>query len=146
MDFDVPENHRVKLKEGEMKDKCLDLTSELKKKTVEHESDRYTNCNWCSWYNQQRIGRGNGGARNKWTSGNYPKYSIVNISQNTTRSPEDMRRLAVSQTPVKDHQLTQMWKTRKEQNNNNNNNNNEETCCHSNSSEKPSALAYLKNL
>ena len=31
MDFAVPVNHRVKLKESEKKDKCLDLASELKK-------------------------------------------------------------------------------------------------------------------
>ena len=31
MDFDVPANHKVKLKEGEKKDKCLDLARELKK-------------------------------------------------------------------------------------------------------------------
>ena len=43
-------NHKVKLKESEKKDKYLDLARELKK-TVEHESDNYTNCNWCSWYN-----------------------------------------------------------------------------------------------
>ena len=32
MDFAVPADHRVKLKESEKKDKYLDLTSELKKK------------------------------------------------------------------------------------------------------------------
>ena len=31
MDFDVPADHRVKLKESEKKDKYLDLTWELKK-------------------------------------------------------------------------------------------------------------------
>ena len=31
MDFAVPANHRVKLKESEKKDKYLDLTRELKK-------------------------------------------------------------------------------------------------------------------
>ena len=25
-------------------------------KTMEHESDDYTNCNWCFWYSHQRIG------------------------------------------------------------------------------------------
>ena len=38
MDFTVPADHRVKLKENEKWDKYLDLTRELKK-TVEHESD-----------------------------------------------------------------------------------------------------------
>ena len=31
MDFDVPADHRVKLKENEKRDKCLDLARELKK-------------------------------------------------------------------------------------------------------------------
>ena len=41
VDFDVPADHRVKLKECE---KYLDLAVEA----VEYESDDYTNCNWCS--------------------------------------------------------------------------------------------------
>ena len=46
MDFVVPADHRVKLKESEMKDKYRDLAWELKK-SVEHELDGDTNCNWC---------------------------------------------------------------------------------------------------
>ena len=42
------------------------------------------------------------------TSGDYPNYSIVENVQNTEKSPGDLRRLAVTQTPVKDHQLTLM--------------------------------------
>ena len=48
-----PADLRVKLKESEKKNKYLDLAWELKK-TVEHEIDDYTNCNWCSWYSDQR--------------------------------------------------------------------------------------------
>ena len=55
MDFAVPVNHRVKLKESEKKDYYLDFARELKKKTVEHESDGYTNSNWCSWYSYYII-------------------------------------------------------------------------------------------
>ena len=44
------------------------------------------------------------------TSGNHPNYSIVENGQNTEKSHGDLRRLAVTQTPVKYHQLTQMWK------------------------------------
>ena len=39
--------------------------------------------------------------------------SIVTIGQNTEKSPGDLRRLAVSQTPLKDHQQTLVCKTRK---------------------------------
>ena len=48
VDFAVPADHRIKLKECEKKDKYLDLARELKK-TMEHEGDNYTNCNWCIW-------------------------------------------------------------------------------------------------
>ena len=44
MDFAVPADHRVKLKESEKMDKYMDFVRELKK-TVEQESDDYTNCN-----------------------------------------------------------------------------------------------------
>ena len=37
--------------------------------------------------------------------------SIAEDSQNPETSPGDLRRLAVTQTPVKNHQLTLMWKT-----------------------------------
>ena len=36
--------------------------------------------------------------------------AIIEISQNTEKSPGDLRRFAVTQTPVKDHQLMLMWK------------------------------------
>ena len=41
-------------------------------------------------------------------SGNPPNYSIIENGQNTEKSPRDLRRLAVTQTPVKDHQLMLM--------------------------------------
>ena len=47
VNFAVPADHRIKLKECEKTDKYLDLARELKKKTVEHAGDYYTNCNWC---------------------------------------------------------------------------------------------------
>ena len=40
------------------------------------------------------------------TSGDYPNYNIVEIGQNTAKSPGDLGRLALTQTPVKNHQLT----------------------------------------
>ena len=42
-------------------------------------------------------------------------YSIIEISQNTEKSPGDLRRVAVTETSVKDHQLTLMGKTLKEE-------------------------------
>ena len=49
MDFAVQADHRIKLKEYEKKDKYLDLVRELKK-TMEHEGDNYTSCDWYFWY------------------------------------------------------------------------------------------------
>ena len=47
VDFAVPANHRINLKESEKKDKYLDLARELNKKAVEHESNDCANCDWC---------------------------------------------------------------------------------------------------
>ena len=44
----------------------------------------------------------------------YPNGSIAKNGQNPDTSPGDLKRLAVTQTPVKNHQLTLMWKTLKE--------------------------------
>ena len=71
MGFVVPADHRVKLKENEQKDKYLELAREVKK-TVEHENDASTNCNWCSLYSHQRIGKRTGGLGNKRISGDNP--------------------------------------------------------------------------
>ena len=43
------------------------------------------------------------GLEDEWRD--HPDYSIVEISQNTKKSAGDLRRLAVSQTPVENHQL-----------------------------------------
>ena len=55
MDFAVPSDHRIKLKNCEKKDKYLGLARELKKKWNMNEGDNYTNCDWCFWYSYQRI-------------------------------------------------------------------------------------------
>ena len=41
-------------------------------------------------------------------SGNHPNYGTIENGQNTEKSPGDLRRLAVTQSPVKDHQLKLM--------------------------------------
>ena len=40
--------------------------------------------------------------------GDHPNYSTIENGQNTEKSPSDLRTLAVTQTPVKDHQLKLM--------------------------------------
>ena len=60
VDFPVLADHRVKLLEGEKRDKYLDLARELLK-TMEHDSNGDTNCNWYTGYSHQRIDAGTGG-------------------------------------------------------------------------------------
>ena len=46
-------------------------------------------------------------------NGDPTNYSIIEIGQNTKKSPGDLR-FVVTQTPVKDYQLTLIWKTLKD--------------------------------
>ena len=105
MDFVVPADHWVKLKESVKKAKYLDLVRELKK-IMEHESGGDTNCNQCSRYSHQMIGKWTGGLWNKRPRGDNPNDSYFKIGQNTEKSPGDLRRLAVTQAPVRDYRLT----------------------------------------
>ena len=68
---------------------------------IEHKRDRDTNYNWHARYSHQNIGAGTGELGNKRTSGDYPSYSTDEIGQNTRNKLEDLRRIAVTQTPVK---------------------------------------------
>ena len=49
VDFAVPADKRIKLKECEKRDKYLVLARELKK-TMEYEGNNYTICDWCFWH------------------------------------------------------------------------------------------------
>ena len=83
MEFVVPVGHRVKQKESE------------------HECDGNTNCNWNARYGHQKIDYGTGRLGNNRTNRDHLNYSIIEIGLNTEKSPGDLRRLAVTQTPVK---------------------------------------------
>ena len=91
---------------------------------MEHESDGDTYSNWQARYSQQRVGAEIGILGDKRTNGCLTNNSIVEIGPNTVKSPGDLRRPAVIQTPVRSQQLLLVWKTRKGVNNNSNNNNN----------------------
>ena len=103
MDFAVSADHRINLKECEKKGKCLDLARELKKL-------------WNMKVTIVPIVTGalgiitkRPGGHGSWLTGrNYPNDSIAENGQNPETSPGDLRRLAVTQTPVKNHQLTLM--------------------------------------
>ena len=52
--------------------------------------------------------------KNKRKSRDHPNYSIIEVSQITEKNPGDLKRLVVTQTPVKDHQVMLIGKTLKE--------------------------------
>ena len=77
---------------------------------MEHESDGDTKYNWCAWNNPQRLGKGTWELRNQRTRGDHPDNSIIKFGQDIEKSPGDLKRLAVTQAPLKDHLLTLGWK------------------------------------
>ena len=107
MDFTISADHRVKLKENAKRDKYLDLTREWKK-TTEHKHDGDTNSNWLARYTHQMIGTETGGIGNKRTRRYHPNYSIAEIGQNTKKSPGNLKRLAVTQTPLRNPQTSKI--------------------------------------
>ena len=112
VNFALPADHRVKLVDSKMKDKYLELVREFKN-SLEQESDGDTDCEWCAWYSHQRIDKGTRGHGNKRTSGNHPKYYVTSNGQNTEKSPRDLTSLAVTQTPVKNHEENSQGKREK---------------------------------
>ena len=56
------------------------------------------------------------GIENQWEN-RESDYSIAVISQYTQKSPWDLRKLTVTQTPIKDHQVTLVGKTRNDNDN-----------------------------
>ena len=101
MDFAVPVNDWVKLEESETRDKYVDLAREMKKQ-------RNMKVTVIPIVQSPKIGTGTGVLGNKRTSGEHPNYSTIEIGQNTEKSPGELRRLAITQTPVGNHQLTHM--------------------------------------
>ena len=66
----------------------------------------------------QNIGTGTGGLGKAMTRGDHPNYSIIKIGQNTQESPEDLSRLAVTNTnssEKRNHRPSLVWKTQKEE-------------------------------
>ena len=76
---------------------------------MEHEGDGDTNCNLCTRNNPQILVKG---VENLEIRGKV-ENTIIKIGQNTEKSPGDSSRLTVAQTPVRNYQLTLVWKTLK---------------------------------
>ena len=59
---------------------------------------------WCFWFRHQRIIKGTG-KFGVWRRREYNlNYSIIEKVQNTEKCPGDFRKVAVTQTSVKNHQ------------------------------------------
>ena len=113
IDFADPADHRLKLKECEKKDKYLDFARELKKKLG---NMRVT----IVWIVTGAFGTVTKGLLRAWRSWKLSESIIVN-GQNIGKSPGGLRRLAVTQTPVKKTSANADAKNFKGVNDNNNN-------------------------
>ena len=105
MDLAVPADYRVKIKESEKIDKYLDLSRELRKQW----KLRVTLIPIViggRWTVSKSFERGLAELKIRGRIGDNPNYCIVSVSQNTEKSPGDQKRLAITQDPVKYHQLT----------------------------------------
>ena len=71
---------------------------------MKHEDDGDTSCNWCTWNNPKIISKGIGRLGNKSSSEDHPDYRINKIGQNTDKSSGDLKKLAITQTPARNHQ------------------------------------------
>ena len=72
---------------------------------MEHENDGDTNCNWCARYTKELLQ----GLENLEITGRAETIqttALLGSTRVSTKSPGDFRRLAVTQIPVKNHQLT----------------------------------------
>ena len=109
MKFTVPADHRVKLKESENRDKWLDLAGELKKLlnmkvTTIPIIISVLGTVTKGLVQEQEVLEIRGRVETNQTS-------ALLRSDNTEKSPGDLRGLAITQTPVENHQLMPVWKT-----------------------------------
>ena len=80
---------------------------------MEHENDFYTNIIGALGTITKGLIKGQKNREIRGRGG-HPNYCINLIDQNTEKYPGDLKKLCVTQTQVKDHQLTLMWKIPKE--------------------------------
>ena len=99
----------MKIKENEKRDKNIDLARELKMKLNMKTTVKPVAVGVLGTI-PEYMARG----LEVVEIGDHPKYNIVKIGQNIEKVPGDMRRLAITLPPEKDHQLTQAWKKHKE--------------------------------
>ena len=82
----------------------MDLARELE--NVGQASVGDTNYSLCAFNGPQRIGKRIETVGNRRKNRDHSDYSIVEIGQNTEKSPGDLRRRSVAQILMKGHQIT----------------------------------------
>ena len=108
MDIATPLDHRVKLKEREKGDKFLDLAMELKKLWNMKVKIISIVIGAFGTVTKKLLKRLEDLFGNNGKSGNHLNVYIIWNGENTEKSPGDLRRFDVTQTPVKDYQLRLM--------------------------------------
>ena len=68
---------------------------------MEHHDDGDANFNRCTQNNPQMLVKGTRRLGNKRKSGDHLDYMITKTGQNTEKSPGELKRHTVTQTPVK---------------------------------------------
>ena len=84
------------------------MTENLQK--LGYEDDSVTDCSWCTWNGLQRFGKIVGIGK-QGMNRSHLDHKIVEMDENTEKCPGGLRKLIVTQTPVKNHQLKLIWKT-----------------------------------
>ena len=108
-DFAGPADYRIKLKECEKKDKYLDLARELKK-LWNMKMTIVLNVIGAFVTVTKGLLKGLKDLEGGWRVETIQMTALLRTARLLRRV---LRRLAVTQTPVKNHQLTLMWKTLK---------------------------------
>ena len=73
-------------------------------KSMEQENENDTNINWSAWNSPLKVlEKTTGVIRNQKMNRNRRNNIIIEIGQNTKRSPGNLSRLSVTLIPVRDH-------------------------------------------
>ena len=67
---------------------------------MEYDGDDYTKWKWRFWNSCEKLRKRAGRVGNRGTNRDYPNYIIVEVDQNTEKSPGDLMKLIITQTLV----------------------------------------------
>ena len=113
MDFAVPADHRVKLKNAKREISTSTLRGNWKKNLRNMKVAIIPIIIGALGTVTKGLLQGLEDWEKNGTGGDCSNYRIVEFGQNTAKSPGYLRRLAANQSPVESHQVTLMWKTPK---------------------------------